>query len=138
MARVVVLDASVLIALHDFNDAHHAWALEMFFDTVDFQLAMSSLTFAEVLVHPIRAGKLDQFKSSISRLGLELRGICDTAGEDLALLRAETGLRMPDVAVLQLALSQDGALATTDTLLARKARGKGLPVFTPQPKDLVG
>ena len=47
----------------------------------------------------------------------------------LAELRVETGLKMPDVCVLDTALSNDADLATFDTPLATAARALGITVL---------
>ena len=57
MASVIVLDAGALIALCDASDAHHRWARGMFIDTVGGDLSLFLLAYAEVLVHPTKAGK---------------------------------------------------------------------------------
>jgi hypothetical protein len=46
----------------------------MFLDTIDATLAMSVLTYAEVLVHPTRAGKVAEFEQNIDDqlVGLEI------------------------------------------------------------------
>lgn len=131
MAGVVVLDASALIALYDSKDAHHLWALEMFRDTLSFELMMPVLTYAEVLVHPIRANLRSRFEKSIRGLGISFSELLAEDTLRLAELRVETKLRMPDVVVLHQALKTSGSLATTDKGLALAARKLGLGVFQP-------
>ena len=131
MAGVVVLDASALIALYSSGDAHHSWALEMFRDTAASKLEMPVLSFAEVLVHPTRQGKREKFLSSISGLGLEVIELPAQAALELASLRHQTNLKMPDVVVLQRAVAVGGTLATTDRKLAETASGLGLVVSSP-------
>lgn len=131
MAGVVVLDASALIALYSSGDAHHSWALEMFRNTAASKLEMPVLSFAEVLVHPTRQGKREKFLSSISGLGLEVIELPAQAALELASLRHQTNLKMPDVVVLQRAVAVGGTLATTDRKLAETASGLGLVVSSP-------
>ena len=131
MAQVVVLDASALIALASSKDPHHSWALQMFRDTVSFELQMSALTQAEVLVHPARAGKLEKFLKLIGELGLEITQIEEVDSSKLASLRATTNLKMPDVVVLHQAMKVKGSIATTDNKLAQVAKAKGVGVFKP-------
>ncbi len=133
MAGVVVLDASALIALHDSRDRHHAWARQMFIDTVDASLVMSTLTYAEVLVHPTRAGKLREFQDSVSGLGIDVRGVSPESATDIASLRAQTALKMPDVIVLCQAQALGASVATTDRALANEASEQGLVVLSPHP-----
>ena len=133
MASVVVLDASALIALHDSEDRHHTWARGMFLDTIDATLAMSVLTYAEVLVHPTRAGKVAEFERNIAGLGIERVAVGAEDATALAHLRASTSLKMPDVIVLHLAAGLGASLATTDRELAGEAALLGLTVLEPEP-----
>ncbi len=132
MAGVVVLDASALIALHDSEDRHHTWARGMFLDTIDATLLISVLTYAEVLVHPTRAGKVAEFERNIAGLGIEIVTVAADDGPALAHLRASTSLKMPDVIVLHLAAGLRASLATTDRELAGEAALRGVSVLEPQ------
>ena len=131
MAQLVVLDASALIALVSSKDPHHNWALEMFRDTASFELQMSALTQAEVLVHPARAGKLEKFLKLIRELGLEITPIEEADASKLASIRSNTNLKMPDVVVLHQAMKVNGSIATTDQQLAKVAKSTGVGVFHP-------
>ena len=131
MAGVVVLDAGALIALFDSKDSHHEWALKMFVDTAGDELVMSSLTYAEVLVRPLREGRADLFESSVGGLGISLASIEATDARPLAALRTETNLKMPDAVVLATAIHNDSHIATTDAGLAKVARERGLTVLHP-------
>ena len=133
MAGVVVLDASALIALHDSEDRHNTWARGMFLDSLDAALAMSVLTYAEVLVHPTRAGKVAEFEQNIAGLGIEIVAVGAEDAPALAHLRASTSLKMPDVIVLHLAVGLGASLATTDRVLAGEAALLGLTVSEPPP-----
>ena len=64
---MIVVDASVIIALLDANDAHHARAAEVLDDLRD-PLAASALTVAEVLVGPANAGRLTAARSALATL----------------------------------------------------------------------
>lgn len=132
MAGLVVLDAGVIIALFNGDDLHHGWAKDMFVHTADQTLAISSLTYAEVLVHPTRAGRADVFESSIAGLKLEIRSVDPEDARRIALLRSTTALKMPDAVVLHLAASTGGTLATTDRALAETARKLSLGVLHPE------
>lgn len=131
MARVVVLDASALIALVDSRDTHHHWALDMFRDTASFELQMSSLTQAEAMVHPARAGQLQKFQKMIKSLGVEITSIESSDSASLANLMAKTSLKMPDVAVLSQAIKVNGTIFTSDQKLAQAAKSLGCGVFHP-------
>jgi predicted nucleic acid-binding protein len=132
MAGLVVLDASALIALHDSEDRHHTWARGIFLETIDAALSMSVLTYAEVLVHPTRAGKVAEFERNIAGLGIEIVTVAADDGPALAHLRASTSLKMPDVIVLHLAAGLGASLATTDRELAGEAALRGVSVLEPQ------
>ena len=103
----------------------------MFRDTAASKLEMPVLSFAEILVHPTRQGKREKFLSSISGLGLEVIELPAQAALELASLRHQTNLKMPDVVVLQRAVAVGGTLATTDRKLAETASGLGLVVSSP-------
>ena len=132
MAGVMVIDASVLIALHNSKDPHHDWSLGVFRQTLDLQWRMPVLTLAEALVHPIKAGKGEEFQKNIDGLGLVVQDIPSTAAGSIAQLRVSTGLRMPDCVVLWQALQAEATLATTDRALAKNARELALQVFEPK------
>ena len=132
MAGVVVLDSSALIALYSDSDPHHQWGLKLFLDTADNDLEMSALSFAEVLVHPTRNGTKSKFLRSIEGLGLRIADLPFDSAEELADLRAQTGLKMPDVVVLRQAMKSSAVLATADQKLAKIATAKELEVSSPQ------
>jgi predicted nucleic acid-binding protein len=124
---VIVLDASALIAQLDKTDGHHQRARELLIDSADQQLGASVMTLAEALVAPARAGRLDEAQSVLHELAVAPIELHGNAAAGLALLRTETGLRMPDCCVLH-AAAMTGAetIATFDEQLARAARTRGL------------
>lgn len=131
MARVVVLDASVVVALFDDTDSHHDWAVSVFIDTTGDQLLMSSLTMAEVLVHPARADRLDSFQTALSGLAIDAVELGPQDAIALATLRAQTALKMPDAVVLHTACRHQATLATADSTLASVATEHGCRVLRP-------
>jgi predicted nucleic acid-binding protein len=68
LARVIVLDASVLIAFLDGDDKHHAAAEQLLTRAIDEDLAVNSLTLAEVLVVPARDGRVDRVLAALQAL----------------------------------------------------------------------
>jgi len=130
MAGIVVLDAGVIIALHNSRDVHHDWAVEFFHATLEVEWVIHALTLAEVFVHPTRARKAEEFERSITGLSLSVVSMKPGQARELADLRASSGLKMPDVVVLHAAVSAGGALATTDVLLAHEARSRGVEVHS--------
>lgn len=131
MAGIVVLDAGVLIALSSESDAHHEWAMGVFLHTLSQELSMSALTYAEVMVHPTKAGKADEFQERLAGLHLQVRPCDQSDVADLATLRVESGLRMPDAVVLHESLRLGATLATTDNRLSREARKRGVLALSP-------
>lgn len=132
MARIV-LDASVLIALVDGRDGHHHWARQFFRNTLEHDLLMSVVSYAEVCVQPFAAGRQRDFERSIGGLGLEVIGLDGDDAAPLARLRAETRLRMPDAIVLGTAIAETADVATCDTRLARAAEARGVRCWSPRP-----
>jgi len=127
---VIVLDACVLIAHLDANDAHHRRATELLLEHPDEPLAISTLTLAEVLVGPTRAGKVEVVRLALGQLELETVSFTEDAPFRLAELRSEGRLRMPDCCVLLAARDCDASLATFDERLAVEASARGVPVLT--------
>lgn len=125
----VVLDASVLIALVNGDDAHHEWAVSFLLETVEEELCISALSLAEALVYPTRAGRAADFHESISGLDLDVAEFSAANATALAEVRVKSGLKMPDAAVLHLALDRSAGLATVDTQLAAQARAHGITTY---------
>jgi len=67
---VIILDASVIIAHFNRNDAHHRSATDLLAESSAEPLAVSAITMAEVLVTPARAGKLEVVTAALCRLGI--------------------------------------------------------------------
>jgi predicted nucleic acid-binding protein len=126
MAGVIVLDASVLIAHLDADDAHHELATRLLLDTVDEPLGASPLTLAEVLVGPARAGRAELVEGALRELGVGVVPLDDDAPRNLAELRVRTQLRLPDCFVLLAARTAVGYVATFDDRLHRAAAELGL------------
>ncbi len=128
---MIVVDASVLLAHLNSNDAYHSRARAALIGAAEHPLAASSLTLAEVLAGPARAGKLELAKAQLAALEIEEIPLAAGAADRLAQLRAETGLKLPDCCVLLAALmTTAGGVLTFDDTLARKAHdlGVGWPV----------
>jgi predicted nucleic acid-binding protein len=123
MARVTVLDASVLIS-HFGGDKHSARAGELIAEADE--LAASTITLAELLVGAERARRLTAFQRRLDDLEIEEVPLRSGAAPALARLRVRTGLPLPDCCVLHAAneLRDQGsqvAIATFDRKLARAA-----------------
>ena len=118
---MIVLDASVLIAHLDQSDAHHAAATQRLLDLADQPFGASSITLAEVLVAPTRAGNLSSAQAALRTLDVTELPLPPNAAERLAALRVETMLKLPDCCVLLAAESARGTVLTFDDRLAREA-----------------
>lgn len=124
---MIVVDASVLIAQLDERDAHHDRARDRLLDLAAHPLGASPITIAEVLVGPARQGRLEEARAALR--ALEVAEIPLTAGAStrLAVLRAETRLRLPDCCVLLAAEEAPGrGLLTFDERLGETASRMGL------------
>lgn len=116
---MIVVDASALIAFLDPDDAHHTDSIALLGDAVP-PLLVHPITAAEVLVAPVRRGVADAVWADLVAIGVEI----DTTPIDpfqLARLRAETGVKMPDCCVLATAANRQVGVATFDERLARHA-----------------
>ena len=111
---MIVVDANVLIAHLDERDALHEQAVERLLAAADEALGCSTLTLAEVLVGPARRGRLDDARAAMAALEVQEIPLGTGAAGDLATLRAETGLELPDCCVL---------------LAARDAHASGIVTF---------
>jgi predicted nucleic acid-binding protein len=126
---VIVLDASVLIAHFYAKDAHHERADRLLDEVADHELAASPLTLAEVLVGPIKIGRLDQARVALRKLGVRSVALHGDAYLGLAELRAMTNLRLPDCCVLFAAEQEEAELATFDDRLGSVAGSRGVVVL---------
>lgn len=123
---MIVLDASVLIAHLDQHDAHHAAATDRLLDLADRPFGASSITLAEVLVAPARTRNLPAAQAALRALEISELSLPANASERLAVLRVETGLKLPDCCVLLAAETAAGTVLTFDDRLAREAGRRGL------------
>jgi predicted nucleic acid-binding protein len=126
---VIVLDASVLIGHLDERDAHHERAGRLLADTGAEPLGASTITLAETLVAPTRAGRCDAAIAALGRLGVSELPLGDGAPAALARLRAEVGCKLPDCCVLLVAQKHGSVVASFDSALISAAHDLGLSVF---------
>jgi predicted nucleic acid-binding protein len=128
MARVIVLDACVLIAHLDGNDAHHDRATRLLAGLAGHPKIMNVLTRAEVLVAAARSGRRRAVEDILDHLRIDTDELPSDVAGQLAELRAHTALRMPDCCVLLTAERTGADVATFDTRLAHAAAGRGIVV----------
>lgn len=123
---MIVLDASVIIAYLDSENAHHARSEELLAREIDEDFGVNSLTLAEVLVAPTREHRMDTVRTILRDLEVQELAFPDDTAATLARLRADTGLKMPDCCVLLAAEHADARVATFDDRLTQAAIARRL------------
>jgi predicted nucleic acid-binding protein len=101
MARLIVLDASVVIAALVADDAHHGAAVAALAGATDDDLVLAATTRAEIVAGPSRSGgeRLQSARSFVD--GCDTVPITITIADAAAALRARHGaLSLPDALVL--------------------------------------
>ena len=98
---LIVLDASVVIALLDPHDGLHPAAMTALARHAGDDLKLPASAYAETLVGPARRGQLAAAKGAIDTLLLDIMPITGQVAEEAAGLRARhPGLRLPDALVV--------------------------------------
>ena len=130
---MIVADASWIVALRDPLDPHHGEAAAINEVLSDERALLHPVTFAECLVAPALLGMLDDAAAAL-RAAFEVIDIDLDAPLRWASLRAETGLRLPDVIVLDTALHHGAtSIATFDEKLAARAFDRQLEILGAPP-----
>lgn len=130
-AATAVLDAGVVVALLDADDAHHEWSVRVLRALGPGRLKIPVLTLAEAIVHPAMAGRGESALTAVRRLEVDVIALTGADVLSLAQLRAASKLRMPEAVVLHAATHASTAIATTDRRLAGVAVAAGLPLYAP-------
>lgn len=127
---MIVLDASVILAHLTHRDAHHAAATDVLLAAAPGSMLVHTLTLAEVLVGAVRRGRAAVVHDDLRAAGVAVAS--HDVGESLRLaeLRADSGLKLPDCCVLDVALQHDASVATFDHALAAAARRRGVAVLS--------
>jgi predicted nucleic acid-binding protein len=123
---MIVLDANVLIAHLDQDDVLHDVVRQGLLSVAEQPFGASSITLAEVLVGPTRTGRLRTARAALRALEVAELPLPPNTAEQLAALRSETRLKLPDCCVLLAAQTSNGAVLTFDERLARAAAERGL------------
>lgn len=119
---LIVLDASVLIALLDLDDALHGAARAALVRHAGDDLNLPASAYAESLVGPARRGQLAAAKRAIAALLLDIVPITGQVAEEAAKLRARhPSLRLPDALVLA-----TGSVLGAAVVLTGDTRWRGL------------
>ena len=122
---IVVVDASVVIALLDAGDAHHAAAVATLAETGRERLILPASAYAEILVDPWRRGAdaVAVIRRFVTDLGIHVEPLTPDIAERAARLRARHGaLRLPDALVLATADALDAVALTCDRAWPRASR----------------
>jgi len=100
---LVVLDASVVIAFLDPDDALHDAAVEALTRHQHDELLIPTSAYAEILVAPYRVGgeAVAEVEAFLSDFGVRLQALTAEVARAAARLRSSSrGLRLPDALVL--------------------------------------
>ncbi|HEY4026181.1 MAG TPA: PIN domain-containing protein [Candidatus Dormibacteraeota bacterium] len=98
---LIVLDASVLIALFDPADALHSGMTAALRSHADDDLKIPASAYSESLVGPARHGRSKEAKQAIRALLAEVVVLSEHIAEEAAELRAHhSKLRLPDALVI--------------------------------------
>jgi predicted nucleic acid-binding protein len=120
---VALLDTSIVIGALNRDDALHEIAGQAVRTERDrHALAISALTYTEILVGPLRAG--GQAVEVVERFAAQVR-IVDLSPDIARLaaeLRATRGLKLPDAVIVATGLRLEA-----DVIMTADARWKGIP-----------
>ncbi|MGI8521863.1 MAG: type II toxin-antitoxin system VapC family toxin [Nocardioides sp.] len=120
----LTLDASVLIALLDRADAHHARAVDAVeaADQNGEELVVPASAYSEALVAFAREDRVRDAREAIVAMGISVAPLDAKAAEQAAGLRARHDrLRLPDAMVLAASQQRGGRLLSYDQRLQRYA-----------------
>jgi len=130
---VIVLDASVLLAVLIPRDMHHHFAASLVAGAISSSqnLLVNPVTLAEILVLPTRENRVDLVLAALAGLGVQEDPLPTNAARVLARLRVDTGLKLPDCCVLLTAMDRQATLASFDQRLLAAAAALGIEVQAP-------
>ncbi len=126
---MIVLDASVLIAHLNPHEYHHDTASDLLLAGATETLMVHAVTMAEVLVGGAKLGRAEVLLGELTDIGVQVATADSGEPLRLAVLRVDTGLKLPDCCVLSVAVSHRATLATFDTALRSAARRSSLFVL---------
>jgi len=128
LARVIVLDASAVIAVFYPANPHHERATRLLEHAAAGGFAVHPMTLAESLVGAAKGGRLNQLRRQIHNMGITVFAPEEDEPLLIAEIRANTGLKVPDCCVLAAALSLSSSLMTFDEKLGACAREQSIGV----------
>lgn len=126
---MIILDASVLIAYVNPDDAHNKRATELLVELAEQPFGTSPITMAEVLTGPVKAGRMATVAPMLRELAIDSIALPPDAPIRLATLRTSTALKLPDCCVLLATEQTTATLATFDKRLAMAAADRGFVVW---------
>jgi predicted nucleic acid-binding protein len=114
VARLIVLDASVVIAALSADDAHHGAAVDALAGVSDDELVLAATTRAEILVGPAHVGGKVLTAARDFADGCETIPVSAAIADDAAALKARhRGLSLPDAIALVVAEMIDADVVWT-------------------------
>jgi len=122
---LVVLDASVVIAFLDPDDALHDVAVEALTEHQHDELVIPSSVYAEILVAPYRRGAeaVAEVEAFLADFAVRIETMTSTIARAAAKLRSESrALRLPDALVLATADELEADRVLTGERTLRKPR----------------
>ena len=126
---MIVLDACVMIAFLDPDNAHNERAAEIFMNFADDRFGTSPITMAEVLTGLLQHGRMAAIAPMLRELAIDSITLPPDAAIRLAKLRASTSLQLPGCCVLLAAEQTTAVVATFDQRLATAAAELGYTVW---------
>ena len=129
---LIVLDASVIVAVLDPADARHAAAITALRRYAGEDLRVPASAYAECLTGPASAGRLADAKRAIRSLVVEVVPLTEYVAEEAAGVRARhPGLRLADALVVATASVLDADLILTGDESWRGVASSVVEVVTP-------
>jgi len=122
---ILVLDANVVIALLDENDALHERAAESLARVRSEDLVLPASAYAEVLVGPFKIGahRVAELDATLARVPVRVEPITPVIARAAARLRASSdSLRLADALVIATAGELGASVLTADRRLTRHPR----------------
>lgn len=105
---LIVVDASVVIAFRDADDAHHTAADKALTKAQpDHRLCLPASAFAESIVRPLASGVSDEEATADLLRVFAVEPLTDTIALAAAKLRATGRLRLPDALVVATGIALD-------------------------------
>jgi predicted nucleic acid-binding protein len=121
LARLVLLDSSVIIALFHPEDKHHHVARGL--EKGDSRFIASTLTITEVMPRAIGKSNAALISRALSVLVDEFVDVDSDIAHRAAQLRSSSGVKTPDAIISATALIKQAQLWTFDAKLAKATPG---------------